>query len=75
MKWISEKKLPQNEQAVQRKRTVKIIEKIYKPLDDGKYHTINGISRLEKSTWSTIKNQIDFIIKIQEMHKLKVIHA
>ncbi|MFX1256788.1 MAG: hypothetical protein ACFFAN_02935 [Promethearchaeota archaeon] len=66
--------IPEN-QSVQRKNTKQIIENIYKALADGKYHTISEISRLAKSNWNTIKNQIALIVKIQELPNLKVINA
>lgn len=66
--------IPDN-QSVQRKNTSQIIESIYKALGDGRYHTISEISRLVKSNWTTIKNQVDIIIKIQELPKLKIINA
>ena len=52
-----------------------IIESIYEALDDGKYHTISDISNKVKSNWTTIKNQVDLIIKIQEQPKLDKIEA
>ncbi|MFX0132454.1 MAG: hypothetical protein ACFFDN_02285 [Candidatus Hodarchaeota archaeon] len=66
--------IPEN-QSVQRKNTSQIIERIYKALEDRKYHTISEISRLAKSNWTTIKNQVDLIVKIQELPKLKIINA
>ncbi|MFX1461338.1 MAG: hypothetical protein ACFFBT_17970, partial [Promethearchaeota archaeon] len=51
------------------------VENIYNALDDGKFHTISEISELAKSNWSTIKNQIELINKIQDLPKLDIIHA
>ena len=52
-----------------------IVENIYKALEDGKYHTISDISTKAKSNWSTIKNQVELIRKIQDLPKLDIIHA
>ncbi|TFG24393.1 MAG: hypothetical protein EU529_04295 [Promethearchaeota archaeon] len=66
--------IPEN-QSVHRKNASQIIESIYNALGDGRYHTISEISRLAKSNWTTIKNQIDIIVKIQELPNLKIINA
>ncbi|MFX1394244.1 MAG: hypothetical protein ACFFAH_11780 [Promethearchaeota archaeon] len=68
------KSIPE-QQSGQRKNTIQIIESIYKVLEDGKYHTISEISRLAKSNWSTVKNQINIIVKIQKLPKLDMINA
>jgi len=52
-----------------------IVENIYKALNDGKYHTISDISQKANSNWSTVKNQIELIRKIQGLPKIKIIHA
>ena len=51
------------------------MENIYNALEDGKYHTINDISRQSNSNWRTIKKLIELIQRIQELPKLKVLHA
>jgi len=51
------------------------VENIYQALDDGKFHTISDISQRANSNWSTIKNQIELIKKIQELPKIDIIHA
>ena len=51
------------------------MENIYQALDDGKFHTISDISQRANSNWSTIKNQIELIKKIQELPKIDIIHA
>jgi hypothetical protein len=66
--------ITENESA-QRKTTLKIIEGIYKALDDGKFHTISEISGLAKSNWRTVKNQVTLVTKIQEMPKIEIIKA
>jgi hypothetical protein len=58
-----------------RKSTWQIIENIFNALDDGKFHTISEISQRANSNWSTIKNQVELIQKIQNLPKLDVIHA
>ncbi len=64
----------QNE-SVQRKNTLKIIEEIYKALEDGKFHTISEISGIAKSNWRTVRNHVHLVKKIQEMPKIEVINA
>lgn len=59
----------------QRKSTLQIIDNIFNALEDGKFHTISEISEMAKSNWSTIKNQIEIIKKIQALPKLEIIHA
>ncbi|TFG02421.1 MAG: hypothetical protein EU540_01570 [Promethearchaeota archaeon] len=66
--------IPEN-QSGHRKNTSQIIESIYNALGDGRYHTISEISRLAGSNWITIKNQVDIIVKIQELPNLKIINA
>jgi hypothetical protein len=61
--------------SVQRKTTLKIIQGIYKVLEDGKFHTISEISGLAKSNWRTVKNQVDLVTKIQELPKIEIIQA
>ncbi|MFX1278788.1 MAG: hypothetical protein ACFFA3_05175 [Promethearchaeota archaeon] len=51
------------------------MENIYKALDDGGYHTISDIAQKSNSNWSTIKNQVKLIQKIQSLPKLEIIHA
>lgn len=51
------------------------MENIYQALGDGKFHTISDISQKANSNWSTIKNQIELIKKIQELPKIDIIHA
>lgn len=63
------------EESFQRKTKIKIIEGIYKALEDGKYHTISEISGLAKSNWRTVKNQVYLVKKIQEMPKIEVLQA
>lgn len=58
-----------------KKTTLQIVENIFNVLDDGKYHTISEISLMAKSNWSTIKNQVELIKKIQDLPKLDIIHA
>ena len=52
-----------------------IVENIFQALQDGKFHTISDISRISRSNWKTIKNQIELIKKIQELPKIEIIHA
>ncbi|MFX1572926.1 MAG: hypothetical protein ACFFB0_09260 [Promethearchaeota archaeon] len=54
---------------------MQIVENIYNALDDGKFHTISEISEKANSNWSTIKNQIELIIRIQELPEIDIIHA
>jgi hypothetical protein len=51
------------------------LEQIYKVLDDGKLHTISEISQLSNSNWNTIKNQVEFIKKVQDLPKIDIVHA
>jgi hypothetical protein len=44
-------------------------------LDDGKFHTISDISEKANSNWTTIKNQVELIKKIQDLPKIDIIHA
>ena len=62
-------------ESTQRKTTLKIIEGIYKALNDGKFHTISEISSLAKSNWRTVKNQVDLVQKIQRLPKIEIIEA
>ena len=50
-----------------------IIENIFNVLQDGNLHTISNISKQAKSHWKTVKNQIEIILKIQEMPKIEVL--
>jgi len=54
---------------------LEIVENIYNALNDGKFHTISEISEKANSNWSTIKNQIEIIEKIQNLPKLDIIYA
>lgn len=54
---------------------MEIVENIYNALNDGKFHTISEISEKANSNWSTIKNQIEIIEKIQNLPKLDIIYA
>lgn len=58
-----------------RKSSISIVENIFQALNDGKFHTISDISRISKSNWKTIKNQVELIKKIQELPKIEIIHA
>ncbi|MFX1409565.1 MAG: hypothetical protein ACFFA6_04380, partial [Promethearchaeota archaeon] len=59
----------------QRKSTWEIIKNIYNALNDEKFHTISDISQKANSNWSTIKNQVELIKKIQDLPKIDIIHA
>ena len=71
MQYISQNNI--NNLEKERKNTLKIIENIFDVLEDGNLHTISNISRQTKSHWNTIKNQVDLILKIQEMPKIEVL--
>ena len=64
-----------SESASLRKSSIKIVENIFQALDDGKFHTISDISRISRSNWRTIKNQVELIKKIQELPKIEILHA
>lgn len=59
----------------QRKTTWQIVENIYQALEDGKFHTISDISQIANSNWTTIKNQVELIKKIQQLPEIDIIHA
>ena len=58
-----------------RKSSKKIVESIFLALEDGKFHTISDISRVSRSNWKTIRNQVELIKKIQGLPKIEIIHA
>ena len=55
------------------RKNAKLIENIFKILQDKQLHTINSLSHKSKYHWKTIKNYIDIILKIQEMPKIEVL--
>ena len=55
------------------RKNAKIINDIFKILQDKQLHTINGLSNKSKYHWKTIKNYIEMILKIQEMPKIEVL--
>ena len=55
------------------RKNEKIIDNIFKILQDKQLYTINSLSNKSKYHWKTIKNYIDIILKIQEMPKIEVL--
>ncbi|MFX1239007.1 MAG: hypothetical protein ACFFAS_04335 [Promethearchaeota archaeon] len=58
-----------------RKTALEIIAKIFEVLQDNKLHTISDISRQSNIHWKSIKNQLDIILKVQDLPKIELLEA